>query len=97
LLQSIRLPTQDNDSHPVITVLSDFITVFSFIEIQIKFSGLTTSQIRLTYCLQFLEGFDEIHFFGDKTYAGGNDHEIYEDERVIGHTVANPESNTRNM
>ena len=44
-----------------------------------------------TYCLQFLEGFDEIHFFGDKTYVGGNDHEIYEDERVIGHTVTNPE------
>ena len=44
-----------------------------------------------TYCLQFLEGFDEIHFFGDKTYPGGNDHEIYEDERVIGHTVANPQ------
>jgi len=44
-----------------------------------------------TYCLQFLEGFDEIHFFGDKTYVGGNDHEIYEDDRVIGHTVTSPE------
>lgn len=21
-----------------------------------------------TYCLQFVEGYDEIHFFGDKTY-----------------------------
>lgn len=44
-----------------------------------------------TYCLQFLDGFDEIHFFGDKTHVGGNDHEIYEDDRVIGHTVTNPE------
>eukprot|EP00924_Labyrinthula_sp_SR-Ha-C_P003295 augustus_masked-scaffold_15-processed-gene-5.51-mRNA-1 protein AED:0.10 eAED:0.10 QI:0/-1/0/1/-1/1/1/0/223 len=42
-----------------------------------------------TYCLQFLEseGFDEIHFFGDKTYEGGNDHEIFVDKRTIGHTV----------
>ena len=44
-----------------------------------------------TYCLQFLEGFDEIHFFGDKTSPGGNDHEIFEDERVIGHTVTSPQ------
>lgn len=34
--------------------------------------------------------FDEIHFFGDKTYPGGNDHEIYNDKRVIGHNVINP-------
>lgn len=42
-----------------------------------------------TYCLQFLQadGFTEIHFFGDKTAKGGNDHEIYEDARTIGHTV----------
>lgn len=41
-----------------------------------------------TYCLQFLEGkYEEIHFFGDKTDAGGNDHEIYNDSRVIGHKV----------
>jgi phosphomannomutase len=41
-----------------------------------------------TYCLQFLEGkYEENHFFGDKTDAGGNDHEIYNDSRVIGHKV----------
>lgn len=42
-----------------------------------------------TYCLQFLQkdGFKEIHFFGDKTFPGGNDHEIFEDARTIGHTV----------
>lgn len=39
-----------------------------------------------TYCLRYLDGFNEIHFFGDKTYKGGNDHEIYESERTIGHT-----------
>lgn len=46
-----------------------------------------------TYCLKFLkpEEFDEIHFFGDKTYCGGNDFEIYEHERTIGHAVTCPE------
>jgi len=31
-----------------------------------------------TYCLKFLSesDFDEIHFFGDKTFPGGNDYEI---------------------
>eukprot|EP00770_Monocercomonoides_exilis_P010681 MONOS_10630.1-p1 / transcript=MONOS_10630.1 / gene=MONOS_10630 / organism=Monocercomonoides_exilis_PA203 / gene_product=phosphomannomutase D2 / transcript_product=phosphomannomutase D2 / location=Mono_scaffold00491:15236-16144(+) / protein_length=224 / sequence_SO=supercontig / SO=protein_coding / is_pseudo=false len=43
------------------------------------------------YCLQFCTGFDEIHFFGDKTSPGGNDYEIFSDGRVIGHTVKNPE------
>jgi len=45
------------------------------------------------YCLQFVEkeGFDEIHFFGDKTMKGGNDNEIFEDSRTVGHTVTSPE------
>ncbi|KIL00739.1 hypothetical protein PAXRUDRAFT_821322 [Paxillus rubicundulus Ve08.2h10] len=44
------------------------------------------------YCLKFVEneGFEEIHFFGDKTRAGGNDYEIYEDSRTKGHTVKSP-------
>ncbi|GLT60678.1 hypothetical protein SLA2020_334340 [Shorea laevis] len=44
-----------------------------------------------TYCLRYLDDFQEIHFFGDKTYKGGNDHEIYESERTVGHTVTSPE------
>jgi len=45
-----------------------------------------------TFCLQFVESeFSEIHFFGDKTYPGGNDHEIFESEKTIGHTVTSPE------
>ncbi|KAF4400423.1 hypothetical protein G4B88_018765 [Cannabis sativa] len=36
-----------------------------------------------TYCLKYLDDFQEIHFFGDKTYKGGNDHVIYESERSI--------------
>lgn len=53
-----------------------------------------------TYCLQHIEdeknlpggvNYITIHFFGDKTYKGGNDFEIYEDPRTIGHSVKNPE------
>lgn len=46
-----------------------------------------------TYCLRHVEDeqFKEIHFFGDKTYKGGNDYEIYEDPRTIGHPVTKPE------
>ncbi|TYI14931.1 hypothetical protein ES332_A08G154700v1 [Gossypium tomentosum] len=48
-----------------------------------------------TYCLRYLEEFQEIHFFGDKTYKGGNDHEIYESERTEGHTVTSPEDTVK--
>ena len=33
-----------------------------------------------SFCLKFIENqYDEIHFWGDKTAEGGNDHEIYID------------------
>ncbi|KAK9467042.1 phosphomannomutase SEC53 [Lipomyces arxii] len=50
-----------------------------------------------TYCLQHVEkeGFTEIHFFGDKTFFGGNDYEIYNDPRTIGHAVNNPDDTMR--
>ncbi|EDO47912.1 predicted protein [Nematostella vectensis] len=46
-----------------------------------------------TFCLRHVEaeGFKEIHFFGDKCYEGGNDWEIYQDSRTIGHKVTCPE------
>ncbi|KAG0576787.1 hypothetical protein KC19_5G107700 [Ceratodon purpureus] len=45
-----------------------------------------------TFCLRFLEkAFSEIHFFGDKTSQGGNDYEIFESEKTIGHKVTGPE------
>ncbi|XP_026477054.1 probable phosphomannomutase [Ctenocephalides felis] len=53
-----------------------------------------------TYCLQFLTEFPEIHFFGDKTDRGGNDHEIYYHPKTIGHKVTSPEdtmSQLRNL
>jgi phosphomannomutase len=41
--------------------------------------------------LQFLTGYEAIHFFGDKTEPGGNDFEVFQDKRVIGHSVKNPD------
>jgi phosphomannomutase len=59
---------------------------------QISFDVFPTGWDK-TYCLNFVtkEDFDEIHFFGDKTFEGGNDYEIFTDERTIGHTVTSPE------
>ncbi len=49
------------------------------------------------YCLRFLDEYEEVHFFGDKTSIGGNDHEIFADERTIGHTVKNPEDTIKQL
>lgn len=59
---------------------------------QISFDVFPTGWDK-TYCLQHVEeeGFEKIHFFGDKSYEGGNDYEIYNDKRTIGHAVRNPE------
>ena len=49
-----------------------------------------------SFCLQYVENdYDTIHFFGDKCYKGGNDHEIYEDPRTIGHEVKTPDDTVR--
>lgn len=52
-----------------------------------------------TYCLSLLEneGYEEIHFFGDKTMKGGNDYEIFNDSRTIGHTVNGPEDTLKQI
>ncbi|KAJ7525676.1 hypothetical protein O6H91_17G061400 [Diphasiastrum complanatum] len=58
---------------------------------QISFDVFPTGWDK-TYCLRFVEHeFREIHFFGDKTYKGGNDHEIFVSDKTIGHTVTGPE------
>jgi len=46
------------------------------------------------YCLMQVErdGFKKIYFFGDKTYPGGNDHEIFSDPRTEAYTVDSPEN-----
>jgi len=45
-----------------------------------------------TYCLQYLkDDFNKIYFFGDKTFPGGNDYEIYTDPMTIGYSVTSPQ------
>lgn len=50
-----------------------------------------------TYCLQHIneQDFEAIHFFGDKTYEGGNDYEIYEHPLTVGHSVESPADTMR--
>jgi phosphomannomutase len=51
-----------------------------------------------TFCLQFVENdYDDIHFFGDKTHHGGNDYEIYNSQRTIGHAVTSPEDTQKQV
>lgn len=52
-----------------------------------------------TYCLRHVEkdNFEVIHFFGDKTFKGGNDHELCEDPRTIGHTVKSPNDTKKQL
>ena len=66
---------------------------------QISFDVFPTGWNK-TYCLQHIENdkklpggvdYTTIHFFGDKTFEGGNDYEIYEDSRTVGHSVENPD------
>ncbi|TPX37011.1 phosphomannomutase [Synchytrium microbalum] len=59
---------------------------------QISFDVFPTGWDK-TYCLRHVagEGFKTIHFFGDKTFEGGNDYEIYHHPDVTGHSVKNPE------
>ena len=53
-----------------------------------------------TFCLQYLEppyeaGFEAVHFFGDKTYKGGNDFEIFSSAKTVGHAVSCPDDTVR--
>jgi len=44
------------------------------------------------FCLRHIEshGFKEIHFYGDRTEEGGNDYQLYADNRTLGHAVTSP-------
>lgn len=69
---------------------------------QISFDVFPTGWDK-TYCLRHVEAekelsgieYTRIHFFGDKTYKGGNDYELFEDKRTVGHSVENPDDTMR--
>ena len=50
-----------------------------------------------TYCLRHIDGYEEIHFFGDKTREGENDYEIYESDLTVGHSVTGPEDTIKQL
>jgi phosphomannomutase len=52
-----------------------------------------------TFCLRYLtgDGFSDIHFWGDKTFPGGNDYEIATSPLVKGHTTTGPEDTMKQV
>ena len=87
---SVCISTNDDDVYESLLSLSLMMSLYHI--------DMVTSWLQVfpkgwdkTFCLQYLNDFDEVYFFGDKTYKGGNDHEIYESERTIGSTVTSPD------
>ncbi|VDD80827.1 unnamed protein product [Mesocestoides corti] len=69
---------------------------FADCDIQFSIGGQISVDIFPTgwdkcFCLRFLDEYYTIHFFGDKTFKGGNDFEIFSHPRTIGHTVVDPD------
>ncbi len=52
-----------------------------------------------TCCLDQLDlsRYGSVHFFGDRCGPGGNDYEIYHDERVVGHWITGPDDTYREL
>jgi len=70
--------------------------MFSYMGLQFSIGGQISIDVfpvgwDKTHCLSHLEAYKTVHFFGDKTDPGGNDHEIFESERTVGHKVSGPE------
>ncbi|KEF52634.1 phosphomannomutase [Exophiala aquamarina CBS 119918] len=75
---------------------------------QISFDVFPTGWDK-TYCLHHIEAeadptkglsgvhYKNIHFFGDKAFRGGNDWEIYQDSRTIGHAVKDPDDTIKQL
>ncbi len=85
-----------NKTHQVLPKLADKIRAkFKDDDIFVSIGGQISMDIfprgwDKTYCLQFIDQkYKDIHFFGDKYYQGGNDYEIYEHKRTIGHKIIN--------
>lgn len=74
------------------------LTIFFVLGGQISFDVFPIGWDK-TYALNYVEkdNYKHIHFFGDKTAPGGNDHEIFEDARTIGHTVISPQDTIQQL
>ncbi|VDK79531.1 unnamed protein product [Litomosoides sigmodontis] len=50
-----------------------------------------------TYCLQFLNDFRTVYFFGDRTAPGGNDYDLFVHPRTTAYTVKDPEDTKKQV
>lgn len=89
----------DNEHHVRVKMIEALRKEFADVDLTYSIGGQISFDVfprgwDKTYALRHVtkpgKNYKEIHFFGDKTDAGGNDHEIYEDPRTIGHKVASP-------
>jgi phosphomannomutase len=78
----------DQEHHIREQIITDIKNNISNMDLQFSIGGQISIDIypngwNKTYCLPFVENkYDKIFFFGDKTDIGGNDYEIYNDNRV---------------
>lgn len=91
-----------NDEHKIMeTMIHHLRSEFTDYNLQYSIGGEISFDVfpvgfDKTYCLQFVkDSYTDIHFFGDKTELGGNDYEIYNSSRVIGHKVCGPDDTIR--
>eukprot|EP01130_Rhizamoeba_saxonica_P012586 TRINITY_DN5331_c0_g1_i1.p1 TRINITY_DN5331_c0_g1~~TRINITY_DN5331_c0_g1_i1.p1 ORF type:complete len:250 (+),score=69.82 TRINITY_DN5331_c0_g1_i1:52-801(+) len=96
--ERINFNTYDNEHHVREAFVSALEEKFESFGLKYSIGGQISFDVfpigwDKTYCLNHIrdEQFEEIHFFGDKTYPGGNDYEIYSSEETIGHSVTCPE------
>jgi len=74
----------------IISQIKEQLAEFPELDMQFSIGGQISIDIfprgwDKTYCLQYVLGkYDDIYFFGDKTFPGGNDYEIYSDVHVNG-------------
>lgn len=94
----------DNEHHVREKMINDLRKEFADIDLAYSIGGQISFDVfphgwDKTYALRHVtkpgKNYKEIHFFGDKTEAGGNDHEIYNDPRTIGHKVSTPDDTKR--
>uniref|UniRef100_A0A182W1P1 Phosphomannomutase n=1 Tax=Anopheles minimus TaxID=112268 RepID=A0A182W1P1_9DIPT len=96
----------DNEHHVRRTMIERLKEKFSEMDLTYSIGGQISFDVYpvgwdKTYCLNHIakrkNPFREIHFFGDKTYQGGNDYEIFTHPQTIGHRVVSPDDTRKQL
>lgn len=102
--ERLQFHQYDNEHHIREQMMKDLRKEFHDIDLAYSIGGQISFDIfprgwDKTFALRHVtkpgKNYKEIHFFGDKTEAGGNDHEIFYDPRTIGHKVNTPDDTKR--